>query len=406
MNKMKSYHRYFILLLVTGLTFWGCAKKEAEPIKIGGIFDITGPTSAVGKDYAQAAKDAEGYINENGGVNGRKIQLIANDYAYKIPEAVSLYKQYKDVDKVFVIQGWGTGDTNALKQQANKDEIVYISASYDSALNDPSKTPYNFYVGTSYSDAIRLAMKFVKDSFSEMFPDAGNRAPRVVFIYPDHPYGKAPIPAGKAMAKELGMEVGPDEIVGLRAIDATSQLLHMKEFDPDWAWVGGTTPSVSVVVKDTAKLGLRTKIISNVWGFDENLIKLAGEAGNDRIYGMAPFAFWGDDVPGMKAAVAAAKKTDPEGIHTVRYIQGWSAMMVMWEGLKRADKAGQLNGPGLKSALESLDNFSTGGLTAPITFTPTDHRPNTALRIFKMSNNKLVPVMGVSIEREDRFLGW
>ena len=406
MKKIKSYHWFCILLLVAGLAFWGCAKKEGEPIKIGGIFDITGPTSAVGKDYAQAAKDAERYINENGGVNGRKIQLIANDYAYKIPEAVNLYKQYKDVDKVFVIQGWGTGDTNALKQQANKDNIVYISASYDSALNDPAKTPYNFYVGTSYSDGIRLAVKFVKDSFSQMFPDAGNRAPRVVFIYPDHPYGKAPIPAGKAMAKELGMEVGPDEIVGLRAIDATSQLLHMKDFDPDWAWVGGTTPSTSVVVKDTAKLGLRTKIISNVWGFDENLIKLAGKAGNDRIYGMAPFAFWREDVPGMKAAMAAAKMTDPEGIHTVRYIQGWSAMMVMWEGLKRADKAGQLNGPGLKSALESLENFSTGDLTASITFTPTDHRPNTALRIFKMSNNKLVPVMGVSIEREDRFLGW
>jgi branched-chain amino acid transport system substrate-binding protein len=406
MKKTKIFQWACVVLLVTGLVSWGCAKKEAEPLKIGGIFDITGPTSAVGKDYAQAAKDAERYINENGGVNGRKIQLIANDYAYKIPEAVSLYKQYKDVDKVFVIQGWGTGDTNALKQQINQDKIVYISASYDSKLNDPSKTPYNFYVGTSYSDAIRLAMQFVKDSFAEIFPDAGNRPPRVVFIYPDHPYGKAPIPAGKVMGKELGIDVGPDEIVGLRAIDATSQLLHMKEFDPDWAWVGGTTPSVSVVVKDAAKLGLRTKIISNVWGFDENILKLAGDAGNDRLYGMAPFAFWGENVPGMKAPMAAAKKTDPEGVHTVRYIQGWSAMMAMWEGLKRADKAGELNGPGLKKALESLENFSTGDLTAPITFTPTDHRPNTALRIFKVSNNKLVPVMGVSIAREDRFLGW
>ncbi len=408
MKKIRTYHWCCILLLIAGLTFWGCGKKEAEPLKIGGIFDITGPTSGVGKDYAQAAKDAEQYINENGGVNGRKIQLIANDYAYKIPEAVNLYKQYKDVDKVFVIQGWGTGDTNALKQQVNKDNIVYISASYDSALNDPSKTPYNFYVGTSYSDGIRLAMKFVKDSFQEMFPDAGNRAPRVVFIYPDHPYGKAPIPAGKAMAKELGIEVGPDEIVGLRAIDATSQLLHMKEFDPDWAWVGGTTPSTSVVVKDAAKLNIRTKIISNVWGFDENLIKLAGEAGNERIYGMAPFAFWGEDVPGMKAAMEAAKKSAPDAKYTVRYIQGWTAMMVMWEGLKRADKAGQLNGPGLKAALETLENFDTGGLTAPISFTPNDHRPNTALRIFRMSNNKLVPQMDlfITITRENRFLGW
>jgi branched-chain amino acid transport system substrate-binding protein len=403
---MKTSKWFSILLLVTGLALWGCAKKEAEPIKIGGIFDMTGPTSAVCQDYVQAVKDAERYINEQGGVNGRKIQLIANDYGYKIPNAVSLYKRYKDVDKVFVIQGWGTGDTNALKQQANKDKIVYISASYDSNLNNPSKTPYNFYVGTSYSDGIRLAMKFIKDSFTEMFPDAEDRPPRLVFVYPDHPYGKAPIPAGKAMAKELGIEVGPDEIVGLRAVDATSQLLHMKEFDPDWAWTGGTTPSTSVIVKDAGTYGLRTKFISNVWGFDENVIKLVGDAGNERVYGMAPFAFWGEDVPGMEAAMQAAHKTDPESSHTVRYIQGWTAMMVMWEGLKRAGKAAELNGPGLKKALETFDEFDTGGLTAPITFTPTDHRPNTFLRIFKMSNNQLVPVTSISIDRERRFLGW
>ena len=46
MKRIKTYHWFCILLLVAGLTFWGCAKKEAEPIKIGGIFDITGPTSA------------------------------------------------------------------------------------------------------------------------------------------------------------------------------------------------------------------------------------------------------------------------------------------------------------------------------------------------------------------------
>ncbi|NIR13319.1 MAG: ABC transporter substrate-binding protein, partial [Desulfobacterales bacterium] len=73
MKKIRAYHWCCILLLVAGLTFWGCGKKEAEPLKIGGIFDITGPTSGVGKDYAQAAKDAERYINENGGINGRKI---------------------------------------------------------------------------------------------------------------------------------------------------------------------------------------------------------------------------------------------------------------------------------------------------------------------------------------------
>ena len=57
--------------------------------------------------------------------------MAANDYAYKIPDAVNLYKTYKD-DGIYLIQGWGTGDTNALKEMVNADKIVYMSASYDS----------------------------------------------------------------------------------------------------------------------------------------------------------------------------------------------------------------------------------------------------------------------------------
>ncbi len=56
----------------------------ADTVKIGGIFDITGATSDVGADYAVAAKDAVAYINANGGINGKKLEMVANDYAYNI----------------------------------------------------------------------------------------------------------------------------------------------------------------------------------------------------------------------------------------------------------------------------------------------------------------------------------
>ena len=124
------------------------------------------------------------------------------------------------------------------------------------------------------------------------------------------------------------------------------------------------------------------------------------------MYGMSPVAMYGAVVPGMKPILEFNKKNSPDAVHTVRYIQGWTAMMVMWEGLKRADKAGQLNGPGLKAALETLKDFDVGDLAPPITYTPTDHRPAMSATIYKMSQGKLVPVKKVSIAREDRFLGW
>ena len=370
----------------------GPAAAADKEIVVGGIFDITGATSAVGKDYALGAQDAATYINQKGGVDGTPIKLIPNDYAYAVPKAVTLYKKYKDVDKVFVIQGWGTGDTNAMKPLINKDKIVYFSASYDANLNDPKKTPYNFFIGSSYSEHIRMAMRYVKE----------NGGKKVCFIYPDHPYGKNPIPAGKDFAKKMGLEVGPDISVDLRATDATSQLMQMKEFNPDFAWVGGTTPSTAVIIKDAAKLGLKTKFLINTWGIDENLPKLAGEAAEGRAFGFIVVRPFGYDVPETKIiqTITGDKK------YTLHYNKAWASMMVMWEGLKRAKKAGQLNGPGLKAALETLKDFGTGGLTPPLTYTPTDHRATTTCGLYAIKGGQLTLVTDVSIDRTPEYLGW
>ena len=56
-----------------------------QEIKVGGIFDLTGITSDVGKPFAQGVQDcACAWVNDNGGINGKKIKLIGADYAYKI----------------------------------------------------------------------------------------------------------------------------------------------------------------------------------------------------------------------------------------------------------------------------------------------------------------------------------
>jgi branched-chain amino acid transport system substrate-binding protein len=387
---MKKKVLAISLVLALPLMFAGLV--QAGEIRVGGIFDITGPTGAVGADYAKGAVAAEKFINDNGGINGDKIKLIPNDYAYKIPKANALYKKYKSVDKVFVIQGWGTGDTNALTPQLKKDKIAYFSASYDGNLTNPKKNPYNFFISASYSTGIRLAMTYAKEQGGK----------KVVFIYPDHPYGKNPIKAGKDYAKTMGLQIGPDQIVGLRAKDATSQLLAMKKFNPDFAWIGGTTPSTAVILKNAAQLKLKTKFIINVWGFDETLPAMAGKEAEPYAIGLAAVTPWGVNVPGMKAVLdsAGGKK------YTLHYVKAWVSMLTMAEGLKRAKKAGKLNGPGLKAALETIKDFKTGGLANPITFTPTDHRPSTATAFYGIKGGNLYKIKDVTFKRQQKYLGW
>ena len=131
----------FVVLAVFLLSGVGYAQQT---IKIGGIFDLTGATGDVGAPYAEGARNYINYVNKQGGVNGKKIELIDTDYAYKIPQAVSSYKEM--VSKgVIAILGWGSGDTEAMAPMIAADKIPYISASYSEHLVF-DKTPYNFIV--------------------------------------------------------------------------------------------------------------------------------------------------------------------------------------------------------------------------------------------------------------------
>ncbi len=386
-----------IIIGAGGLYYFKCQKTSG--IRVGGIFDLTGPTSEVGREFSLGIKDAVRWINDHGGINGKKIELIANDYRYDVGLARKIYKKYINEYHIELMQGWGTGDTEALRPNVNRDGVVYMSASYSAALTDPFYTPYNFFIGTDYSTSIRLAIKYIKESHKHP-----SRPPRMIFVYPNHPYGVAPIPAGKRMAAELGVEYGPDQIVSLKAKEAIEQIKKIKQYNPDWVWLGGTLNSCAVVIRDAGKLGLDTKFIINTWGFDEKLLEKAGPYADGRAYGVVPCAMWGDNVSGMKPIMEAHRKYHSAKSHTVSYVKGWVSMMVMAEGIRRAGD--NISGPAVKDALETLRNYNLGNLSAPITFTNTDHRPNTSVKIYKISGGKYIRVAEVKMPRDPRFLGW
>ena len=367
-------------------------------IKVGGIFDLTGITSDVGKPFAQGVRDGVSWTNENGGINGKKIRLVDVDYGYKIPEAVAAYKRMVGDDKVVMINGWGTGDTEGLKAQVNQDKIPYLSASFSGHLTDPTKTPYNFFVGPSYSDGLRAWLKWVKEDWKE------KRNPKVAFFYGDNPYGKSPIEAGRRFCKDNGIDLVDEEIVPGAFQDATSQLLNMKQKGADYAYINVTTTGVSTILRDAKKLGLATKFGSNPYGFSEALPQVAKEAA-EGVTGVVPHVPWGEKVPGMKRLMDFHQKNHPADTHDALYVRGWTYVLVWTEALKRADKAKALTGEGVKAALETLKNFDLGGLTEPVTYTATDHRPSTKTPIYQVKGGKLVKVAEYDMPRKPEWLG-
>jgi branched-chain amino acid transport system substrate-binding protein len=113
------------------------------------------------------------------------------------------------------------------------DKIPVSSWSLDAKLAK-KETEYFFFAFPDYSTQGRAMVQFVAEKWKEMHGGKPPRPPRLGLAYPNNPYGLAPIEAIKDMAKQLGVELCPDQIVDLTAVDATAQMLKFKECGADF----------------------------------------------------------------------------------------------------------------------------------------------------------------------------
>ena len=398
MNRVLGPLVRFLVFGLVAVTLSSAVPAQAQaPIKLGNLVDLTGPTADQGKDIAQGRTDAVQYFNERGGVNGRKIELVSVEYGFQPPRAVAAYKKFVEDDKVLLVLGYGTPDTEALRPFISKDKMPYISGSYSGHLTDPSKTPYNFPGGIDYSSQIRIFLNYVKETWTDT-----SRKPRVAFIYADNAYGRAPIEVGRQYAKEIGVDLVDEEIIPTVLTDATSQLLTMKQKDPDFVYINTNTQWVPVVLKDSYKLGLKTKYVGNNYGIDERTPALAREAA-EGVMGIQDVAYWGDNVPGMKTLMEFHQKHHPNDTHNSPYMRGWLWTIMAAEAIKRA--GANPTGEGVKKALETLKDFDFWGLAPPFTYTTEDHRPTMRARLVMVKGGKVVPLREVTVDRDMKWVG-
>jgi branched-chain amino acid transport system substrate-binding protein len=161
----------------------------------------------------------------------------------------------------------------------------------------------------------------------------------------------------------------------------------------------------AVILKNAKALGLGTKFISNIRNFEESLITLSGGAA-EGTYGVHPIAPYGAQVPGMKKVVKSHEKWHKGEKGTNVYVEGWVNIICVAEALKRADNAGNLNPAGIRGAFEQFNNFETGGLAPPLTFTSKDHRGSMAAKIYQIQDSKMVDVSGwIELPRDMEYFG-
>ncbi|HEX5594469.1 MAG TPA: ABC transporter substrate-binding protein [Micromonosporaceae bacterium] len=369
----------------------GDAGDDGGDIVIGIIADLTGSTGDVGTPYNEGMLAYVDQLNAAGGIKGRKIKALSEDYAYKVPTAEEKYKKYV-AEGAVAIQGWGTGDSEALRSKVRDDELPFMSASYSEVLTDPKQSPYNFVVAPTYSDQMRVGLDYIA---------AQDPTAQVAVFHHDSPFGTAPVADGERWIKDKGYQLGYKSYpMSTGATDQVGLLQQAKAQGAKYIVIQNVSSPAAVVARDIAAQQLDMKIVCLNWCADELFIKSAGPAAEGHIM-VQPFAPPGAGKPGHESIRTYCQSKgidlDAKGLH---FVQGWYTMHVMAQGIEKVLADGKkLTGPNLRAALETMGPVDTGGVLGTVDFSAESHRGSTASGVYQVTGGKLVEVAAAAVPK-------
>lgn len=399
MSKFIKRYRELIpivlLLVVLSIALVGCGKSgpaqegksqgeqvntaAKEPIKIGVISDLSGPTMNVGTAYYTGFSTYIKSVNDNGGVNGRKIELLTEDGKYDMQRENSMYKKLRQEGVLTVGHTWTTGIQKALQEDYKKDQNVVFPGSRAAFLFKPEVNPFVFLSSSSYD----IGYYAMVDYAVKQKPGA-----KIIVVHPDNTYGQDGLKWLQERGKAKGAQIS-SEILNFDAVDATTQAIHIKSLKPDFVFLVLSGRPTKTFLDAAQKVGLDIPMVANYNTTEHFLIKLAGTMPIIKnITGLAFYASPLEDVQGLKQLVEASKKYGvKEDIYNEQwYEMGWTDAMVMVEGMKKAGD--NLTGQTLKAAIESIQNMDTGGITVPLNYGPTQHTGGAQIKYVKVNMEK------------------
>jgi branched-chain amino acid transport system substrate-binding protein len=186
-----------------------------EPIKIGGIYDLTGPLSFLGEPGAAGAQAYIDELNANGGIDGREVEFILKNGESTSDAAIAGVRELIG-EGVVAILGPPSGTTaNAVLPIANEAEIPVLSP--QGALN----------LGEGYMFTTSLAGSRTLANFAKFFVDED--ITRVGWLVAGDALGQTQSELARPIFDEMGIEVVSEQTINPTATDYTTQLAALRD---------------------------------------------------------------------------------------------------------------------------------------------------------------------------------
>jgi len=381
------------LALITASTSIASAQKKYDTgatdteIKIGNIMPYSGPASA----YGQIGRTEAAFfkmINDQGGINGRKINFISYDDGYSPPKTVEQARKLVESDEVLLIfNSLGTPPNSAIHKYMNSKKVPQLFvATGATKWNDPKDFPWTMGWQPNYQSETQIYAKYILKNM----PNA-----KIAVLYQNDDYGKDYL---KGLKDGLGAKAST-MIVAEESYETTeptvdNHIVKLKSTGAD-VFMNITTPKFAAqAIKKIAEIGWKpTHFLNNVSQSIGSVMKPAGfENGQDIIsaaYLKDPSdPQWKDD-PGMKTWREFMAKYFPEGDTLAgEPIVGYAVAQTLVQVLKQCGD--NLTRENVMKEAANLKDFRTELLLPGIKIntSPTDFAPISSLQLERFKGEK------------------
>ena len=353
----------------------GVTKDE---VLVGTIQDLSGPIAAFGKSARNGMQLRADEINEQGGINGRKIKLIVEDSGYDPKKAVLAAQKLAQKDRIFVTAGnIGTAIAMATMPiffEKNIPHLFPLTAARQ--MYDPlHRLKYSF--AATYFDQVRAGIKYLNKAKADR---------KWCVLYQDDDFGTEVLQGTEAGLKDIGKPLVEKTSYKRGATDFSSQIAKMKGSGCDSIVMGTIIRETVGSIAEARKTGYAPEFIGTSAAYTHLIHRLGGPAMNGFIAAHTAAHPYLDDAAQNVRFWAAKYKTKFNEDPDVFAAYGYTIMDNVAVAIGKAGKNLTIDG-----FIKALD-----GLTVPpdmfgsdqMTFSPTKHLGSNKSRLSQIKDGK------------------
>jgi ABC-type branched-subunit amino acid transport system substrate-binding protein len=336
---------YYLFRSIDGIT--------KDKIVIGQSCALSGPAAALGIGMRDGALAYFNHINDNGGVNGRKIELITYDDKYEPKLALENSKKLIQEDKVFALFGEvGTPTSLSVLPYIKDNQIPFLTPFTGAQKLRDIDTKYIINFRASYYAETQKIVEYLVDELGHT---------KIAIFYQNDSYGEAGLNGVKKALSDKKMELVAKGIYRRNTLSITNALYKITEAKPDSVIIIGAYKQSALFIKRAKQMGLDDAVFANISfvGSKSLMSRLGDDTDNVIISQVVPLPFDSSN-KSVKEYQEVFSKYYPNSSYGFVSLEGFLSAKLVVEALQKSGK--RVNRDKLIYALERIDSSKFEGI--------------------------------------------